>query len=352
MYIYIAYRDLRTHYSQNNGFGGVPFNNDYKFTCINGGSAYLLTLNGANYPVSKKDGDKFIEDVLSKCTGEHRGFFPFVPSINGKETAAVIEQTREVNNGRFTIKRDFYYDMDDEVLFNMLEDLRSRSGEPLDERALMNYCYPNPTLPEGDFDLKEIYHGIYCKPEKSPAAVIQTSFPDKKISSLKISGNEALLQMRVDNNEMTGKVPAELIPEIKEKVRQLCRDPKEAFVEHGNWEGYIRFGNDDERIFTDPNKTLELLKEIASKSGSERSEEVDTQKYRPVYAVPDGIFPGMIMTGTSGSVNVPSANMPFAPAVTPDGNAQSPVSDGTRCIFCGADVTGKKFCTECGGKVG
>ena len=56
---------------------------------------------------------------------------------------------------------NYYFDMEDEVLFKMLEELRASSGDPLDKRALMNYCYPNPTLPEDDFELKEIYHGIY-----------------------------------------------------------------------------------------------------------------------------------------------------------------------------------------------
>ena len=34
MYIYIAYRDLKTYYTQNSLFGGVSYNNDYKFTAI------------------------------------------------------------------------------------------------------------------------------------------------------------------------------------------------------------------------------------------------------------------------------------------------------------------------------
>lgn len=78
------------------------------------------------------EGNKFIEDVLSKCTGEHRGFFPLTPSLNGKETAAVVETEREVdNNGRKSL-RTFYYDMDAEVLFQMLEGLRMSTGELLE----------------------------------------------------------------------------------------------------------------------------------------------------------------------------------------------------------------------------
>ncbi|MCR4776651.1 MAG: hypothetical protein K5869_09775 [Saccharofermentans sp.] len=45
MYVYIAYRNLKQYFSQENGFGGVPVNHDYRF----------------------------IEDVLGKCTGEHGG---------------------------------------------------------------------------------------------------------------------------------------------------------------------------------------------------------------------------------------------------------------------------------------
>lgn len=271
MYLYIAYRDLKTHFIQNNGFGGPPYNNDYKFTAIKDGIYYLLTLDHTSYAVSKENGDKFIEDVKSKCTGEHPGLFPFVPSLNGKETAAVIEMTREVENGRFTMEQHFYYDMDDEVLLQMLEELKAKSGEPLDARALMNYCYPNPTLPEGDFELVEIYHGIYTKPDNTPVSVIKPFSPDKKISYLRVNDKGVFIQMRVDNNKVMSKVPEELIPGIKEKVRELCREPAEAYVEHGDWEGYILFGKAEDRIFTDPDKTLELLNEIASKSVYEKN---------------------------------------------------------------------------------
>ena len=58
-------------------------------------------------------------------------------------------------------------------------------------------------------------------------------------------------------------IPSGLIPEIKSKVRELCREPAEAYVENGDWEGYIRFNKNEEMIFTDPDKTLALLKEIA-----------------------------------------------------------------------------------------
>ena len=136
MSIYIAYRNLKVHYMQNNACGGTPFNNDYKFTSIKDGICYLLTQNNTNYPVSKEEGDKFIEDVLNKCTGEHRGIFPFVPEINGKETAAVIEQTRDVDDGYGKMKQHFYYDMDDEVLLEMLDSLKDGCGEPLSLRMI------------------------------------------------------------------------------------------------------------------------------------------------------------------------------------------------------------------------
>ena len=348
MHLYIAHRNLKEHFEQNNGFGGVPYNNDYRFTSIKDGIYYLLTQNGVNWAVSKEDGEKFIEDVLSKCTGEHRGIFPFVPSLNGKETAAVIEISREVDNGRRKMTEYLYHDMDDEVLFQMLEELKAKCGEPLDKAALMNYCYPNPQLPEGDFDLVTIYHGIYCKPDNRPNSVIQTIFPDKMISHFWMNKNGAFIQMRVDDNEVTSKVPSELIPEIKEKVRQLCKNPKDAYVEHGDWEGYIRFGEEEERIFTDPDKTLELLKEIASKSEFDSSEAVDTRKYYKVNKLPDGIGMSgfMAMAGLSGALPAVPAEAPSASSA-----AQSIPSNSKKCVYCGADVTGKKFCTECGGKV-
>ena len=126
MYLYIAYRNLKDHYAQNNACGGPPCNNDYRFNAICDGVYYLLTKGNMNYAVS----------VKSKCNGEHFGYFPLVPSLNGKETAAVVEMSQDRNH--------FYYDMDDELLLQMLDDLKAKSGNPLNERELMNYCYPNP----------------------------------------------------------------------------------------------------------------------------------------------------------------------------------------------------------------
>lgn len=340
MDVYIAYRNLRDFFAQNNACGGIPVNNDYRFTPVKDGIYYLLTWSNNNYAVSKEDGEKFIEEVLQKCTDEHPGFFPLVPSVNGKDAAAVIEITRDVEKNGFTRKRPFYCDMDAEVLLEMLENLRAKSGAPMDERALMNYLYPNAVLPEGDFDLNYIYHGIYCKEEPRPAATIQTFFPDKRISHLWTTKDGMSVEIREDDTEKTYKVPTELIPEIKEKVRELCKEPAEAYVEHGDWEGYIRFDKDKKRIFTDPDKTLALLKEIASKSEFESTEEVDKGKYYPVGK--NAMGNGFIGLGMMGFAMNPATAAP-APAPAP--------ADGPKCKFCGANVKGMKFCCECGKEV-
>ena len=132
MYVYIAYRDLKDHIALSSVSGGVPVNNDYRFTRANEGDSYLLIKDGAEYAVSKEAGDRFIEEVLGRCGGEHRGFFPedVMPGVS--EKAAVVEAEREVdNNGRKSL-RTFYYDMDAEVLFQMLEGLRMSTGELLE----------------------------------------------------------------------------------------------------------------------------------------------------------------------------------------------------------------------------
>lgn len=345
MHVYIAYRNLNDHFVQNNMCGGTPVNNDYRLTEVKDGIYFLLTWGSNNYAVSKEAGDKFIEDVLGKCSGEHPGFFPLCPSYEGKETAAVVEMSRVMDNGRITMDICFYYDMDADVLLQMLEDLRACSGEPLDSKALMNYCYPNAVLPQDDFMLDTIYHGIYCKPDNTPNSVIRTVFPDQRVSHFWTRKDGLSVEIREGDNKITYDVPADLLPEIKDKVRQLCQEPAEAYVEHGDWEGYIRFGKKKERIFTDPDRTLSLLKEIASKGTVLSTEAVDTCKYYPVNKIPAGsVFTGLGMMGMF-------ANMSAA-APAPVNTADTGPSDGPKCPFCGADVTGKKFCTECGGEVG
>ena len=295
-------------------------------------------MNGANYAVSKETAEKFIQDVLDKCTGKNNGFFPLVPSLNGKETAAVVEVRPER-------EMPFYYSMDDEVLYQMLEELRSGSGDPLSPRDLMNYCYPNPELPEGDFTLDKIYHGIYCKPDNTPVSVIKPFSSDKKDSFFWIFEGQPYVQMREGDDKVKYKIPQELIPEIKEKVRELCKEPAEAYVEPGQWEGFIKFCDDSKRIFTDPDKTLELLKEIATKGTIESKEEVDKSKLYPAAKLPDGMT-GFGMMGLTGLVDMSAPAQPVNPI------PKEPAADGTKCLYCGADVSGKRFCTECGGKVG
>lgn len=337
MYVYIAYRNLPQHFSENAGCGGVPVNRDYRFVNVKD-DIYLLIHKGSNYAVSKEDAEKFIQDVLGKCTEKKNGFFPLMQSLNGKETAAVVD-----------IRNDdephCHYLMDDEVLYQMLEDLRSGSGEPMDPRQLMNYCYPNPVLPEDDFELNQIYHAVYYKPDNTPVSVIKPYTTDKKESVFETDKGGVRVQIRDGSTKTKYKVPAELIPEIKEKVRILCKDPAEAYVEAGNWEGYIRFGKDNERIFTDPDKTLELLKEIASKSVFESKEEVVISDPGAVMQ-PSGGMIGVGMMGMFKGLNLAS------PSASATGSQVKPAPDGTKCAFCGADVSGKRFCTECGGKAG
>jgi hypothetical protein len=40
-----------------------------------------------------------------------------------------------------------------------------------------------------------------------------------------------------------------------------------------------------------------------------------------------------------------------SPADTPSASTEEPASDSKKCKFCGADVTGNWFCSECGRKV-
>ena len=123
MSIYIGYRDLKQHFQDNLCGGGILPNRDYRLEKTSD-DAYILTFQSAGYAVSKERAERFINEVLDKCTGRHSGCFPLVPSVNGKETAAVIEEFENFEH--------FHYDMDDEVLLSMLTVLKDESGEPLE----------------------------------------------------------------------------------------------------------------------------------------------------------------------------------------------------------------------------
>ena len=326
MEVYIGYRDYSKYEQAMGGMGGTPVNSDNRLATA-GNGAYLLTFDGLDYAVSDERGEKFTGEVLAKCTGKHRGFFPEEPPYDNKVSAAIVEIHKD--------REHSYYDMDAGELLKMLTALRDESGEPLDRRGVINYCYPNPKLPEGDFDLTGIIHRKYI-PDNTPVSVIPASNPDKVASEFRFSNGEAMLEIREDNIKNTYHVPDELIPEIKEKVRQLCADPAEAYVEEGDFESYVRF--DGQRIFTYPDKTIELLKEIASKSELKDTEEVKDVSFS------GGASSFFAFNGVPGPASAPMQVIPPEPV-------SAPRVQGF-CTYCGAPRTGGKFCTECGGKFG
>lgn len=324
MEVYIGYRDYSKYEQAMGGMGGTPVNSDNRLATA-GNGAYLLTFDGLDYAVSDERGEKFAGEVLAKCTGKHRGFFPEEPPYDNKVSAAVVEIHKD--------REHSYYDMDAGELLKMLTALRDESGEPLDRRGVINHCYPNPKLPEGDFDLSNIIHRKYI-PDNTPVSVIPASNPDKVASEFRFSNGEAMLEIREDNIKNTYHVPDELIPEIKEKVRQLCAYPAEAYVEEGDFESYVRF--DGQRIFTYPDKTIELLKEIASKSELKGTEKVEDVSFS------GGASSFFAFNGVPGPASAPMQVIPPEPVSAP--RAQG------FCTYCGAPRTGGKFCTECGGK--
>ena len=298
-YVYIAYRDVYKYLNDSGKFGGNPVNTDFRLTTLACGR-YLLTCELSNYAVADDAAEKFISDVLEKCGEKHRGFYPEVPPQDTRDSVAVVEIQESGKN--------FYYDMDAEVLHKMLEDLKTGSGVQLDQRGLINYSYPNPELPE-DFVLNSITHQIYHGPDNTPVSVIKAYEPDKRTSRFQISGDDITVSIRDGDDTKTYDVPADLIPDIRDKVKELCKEPAEAYVDAGDWESFIRFGKKDERIFTDPDKTKALLDYIASRS---------TLRMLPVTEVKN--------------------NPPVIPV------------DTSRCHICGAPRYSEtsKFCTECG----
>ena len=320
MYAYIAYRDLPRYLIRMNAAGAVPENPDSRIT-MNVNGVYLLTFDGADYAVSNERAEKFIEEVLEKCTDKHRGFFPMVPDYNGRTTAAVVEVGDE--------KGHAYYDMDDDLLLQMLASLKDECGSPLDRRGLINHCYPNAKLHDGDLDLTGIYHQIYYIPSDRPVSVPAGPGPDTKTSRLNVTDEGVYVRIRDGNKELSYAIPSGLIPEIETKVRQLCSDPVEAYVENGSPESFVRFGEDGNmRIFTDPERTLALLKETASQGTLYETTEID-----PGPAA--GVFIGSSMFF---QMNMAQSQMSSTPVA----------SDDTVCPLCGAKRLGGRFCTECG----
>ena len=332
MSVYIAYRDLEVYRFQMNLCGGPPINPDFRLATVRN-DIYLLTCGGKDYAITRERAEQFKDEVLSKTTGSHDGSFPKNNEHNGKKTAAVIE-----------INEDFkttWYEFDDELMLKMLTELKDELGEPLDKRGLTNHCNPNPALPDV-FELKTIYHQIYCGPDNTSPVVVRLMFPDTETSRLWTFGSEYFVVIREGLSQNKYRVPGSLIPEIKEKVRELCKDPAEAYVEPGKWESHIEFDETKETIFTDPDKTLELLNYIASKSEFDSTSQIDTNKYYPFNSPPDNVF-GMIGGMNNSMFRQQAAN-------ANNGQAASSTPCTWNCKACGKKGNTAKFCPECGAK--
>ena len=330
--VYIAYRYLPGYNQECCSMNGNPAKFDSRLSNRKN-NVYLLEFGNDSYAVSAERGDQFVEEVLSQCTDKHRGLFHSELPGCDKEYVAVVEVREDSLYS--------YYDMDADVLLQMLKTLKAESGEPLTRRALINHCYPNPKLPDGDFELNSIIHQIFIYDNSRPS-VIQTFRPDKKTSHFWIHNNEAHLELREDNIKNTYDVPSELIPEIKSKVRELCADPAEAYVEDGQLESYVYFGDGgDERIFTKTDKTYALLKDIASKSVLKETNEIKDDGNLYGGAASINAFSGMM--GLNGMIGTAMQQAPaMAPVPTP--------SDGEKCKYCGAPKNAGRFCSECGGE--
>ena len=334
MSVYIAYRDLVKYHFQMSLCGGPPTNPDFRLITVRNTDVYLLTCGGKDYAVTKERGEKFKDEVLSKATGSHAGHFPMIPEHNGKTTAAVIEITEDCDTT--------WYDLDDELMLKMLADLKDELGEPLDRRGLINHCYPNPELPE-EFELQTIYHQIYCGPDYTSQPFLNIMSPDTETSRLWSFGDEYFVVIREGLDQNKYKVPASLIPDIKEKVRELCKNPAEAYVEPGKWESYIQFGETKERIFTAPDKTMALLNYIASNSEFDSTSQIDTKKYYPYNSQQATTF-GMMGFMNNMMAQQQAANTNTNSAQTEEKPAEK---GGWKCPMCEAINTGK-FCMECG----
>ena len=337
MSVYFGYRDLEKYFFQMTLCGGPPINPDDRLTTVKE-SIYLLTFTGKDYAVTPERAQKFMDEVLSKTTGSHDGRFPKEKELNGKKTAAVIEISDE-NGTR-------WYDFDDQLMLRMLTELKDECGGPLCKRDLINYTNPNPELPE-DFELKTIYHQRFCGPDDTPVTCVRTAFPDTETSHFWTDNGKAYVVIREGITDNKFCVPDELIPGIKERVKELCKDPVGIYVDPGEYEGYIQFGKTKKQICTDPNKTLELLKYIASKSVFESKTEIDTNKFYPYGSAPANAVVmrgsmGMFMNGQSQN-QVPSMN-----AVPAARQPASSASETWDCPSCGNKGNTANFCPECG----
>ena len=347
MRVYIAYRNLKSYIDLNYGAGGNPVNNDQRLTSVKDG-LYLLEFSGMHYAVSKERAERFINEVISGSTGKHKGSFPMsINMMHERENVAVVEICEGYDR--------YHYDFDEEVLLQMLETLKNESGEPMDRRALINYCYPNPVLPEGDFELKDItYQKFYY--DNTPISVIHT-IPDHLTSYYWVNKDGAHVQIREDSVKNIYDVPAELIPEIKARVRELCKEPAEAYVESGHWEAYIKFDDEDDRLFTDPDKTIAILKDIASRSVFKEKEEVKRDPMEAVAVNPNSSglsgFMGMSMFQQQMQNTTASpAPAQASAAATVSSNAQKSLgeilTETWECMTCGEKNNKGKFCINCG----
>ena len=347
MTVYIGYRNLTSYIQANYGAGGNPVNNDQRLTSVKDG-LYLLDFDRMHYAVSKESAERFIDEVISGSTGKHKGSFPMsINMMEGKTNVAVVEICEGFDR--------FHYDFDEEVLLQMLETLKNESGEPMDRRALINYCYPNPVLPEGDFELKNItYQKFYY--DNTPISVIHP-IPDHLTSYYWVNKDGAHVQIREDRIKNRYDVPAELIPEIKARVRELCKEPAEAYVESGHWEAYIKFDDEKDRLFTDPDKTIAILKDIASRSVFKEKEEVKRDPMEAVAVNPNSSglsgFMGMSMFQQQMQNTTASpAPAQASAAATVSSNAQKSLgeilTETWECMCCGEKNNKGKFCINCG----
>lgn len=230
------------------------------------------------------------------------------------------------------------YTLDPDQLREKMNGLREKCGEPLNPRECYNYLHPQPKPLQGDFTRFSVSHALCTPPHNH---TLPCPPPENYKSYLSNPNGKAYIVLWHNDKKLSCDIPDELIPYIKEQLRELTQKTCEPYNTSGDWYARINIDNSTLDYSVDPIAAIQFLRDVAERCGLKldplQSPDMTNEERRA--ASP---FNNFGMMSLNNFIQAAANNVP-----TYDNKPEAIPENAWKCPRCEHICTGK-YCPECG----
>ncbi|MBR4628068.1 MAG: hypothetical protein IKO47_10285 [Ruminococcus sp.] len=327
---YVILRNVYEYCATQAMCGGTPPSVDEGFFRYTG-ERYLLRMKSgvgfSDYAVPDDAANDFMDWIKQNLDEKAPPFIDTI-SLRGKQ-----EYHAFANIGRDE------YSLDPERLRETMNSLREKCSGPMSARECYNYLHPQPAPLEEDFRTFSVAHALCTPPHNY---TLPCPPPENYKSCLSNKSGKAYIILWHNSKKLSCDIPDEVIPYIKEQLRELTQKTAEPYNIPGDWYARVQIDNSKLEYSVDPIAAIQFLRDAAGKCGLELDslENPDMTNEERKAASPFLIHNNMFMVNSDkmGLSSTAPAQL-TEPEVIPE--------NGWKCPQCEHICTGK-YCPECG----